>query len=197
LGSCGAGHGLLIEDELARAIQHESAAAVVYWWGVSRSAVRHWRKALGVTRTSNEGTHRLVLGAITATLEARFAEGPRRRGDSRPPAHQGAIWTADEIAHLGALSDAEVAQRTGRSTNAVLKKRTALGRPAVTTQGIPYARRFWRSEEDEAVRTLPPQDVARATGRSLEAVYQRKKALRRRREKVVVSGESHADCLNR
>jgi hypothetical protein len=178
-----AGHGLLIEDELARAVRHEAAAAVAYWWGVSRSAVRHWRKALGVTRTNNEGKHRLVLGAISATLKARFGAGPGRRGHSRSRTrYRAAIWTAEEIALVGALADAEVAQRTGRSTNAVLKKRNELGRPAVTARGVAYARRFWRAEEDEAVRTLPAQDAARATGRSLEAVYQRKKTLRRRGE---------------
>src|SRR5207249_3511763 len=57
------GYGLLIDDELARAVRHESAAAVAHWWGVHRTAVRRWRAALEVSRTNNEGTHRLVLGA--------------------------------------------------------------------------------------------------------------------------------------
>lgn len=128
------GTGLLIEDELARAIRHESAAAVAHWWGVHLSTVLNWRKALGVTRKNNEGTHRLVLGTITKTLEARFGDKPGRRGSSPFPARgRPAVWTPEEIVLLGALPDAEVAQKTGRSPSAVAKKRLQLGRAAVNS----------------------------------------------------------------
>jgi hypothetical protein len=170
--------GLLIDDELGRAIRHESATGVAYWWGLHRRTVLVWRKALGVTRTNNEGTHRLILRAIAKTLKARFGDGlgrSSRRGSSAFPARgRPAVWTRDEIVLLGALSDAEVAQRTGRSPSAVLKKRASLGRPAMTRQGGAYRTRFWTAEEDEAARTLSPQEAARVTGRSLRAVYKRK-----------------------
>jgi hypothetical protein len=39
------GRGLLIDDALARAVMHESAAAVSYWWGIHLSTVIHWRRA--------------------------------------------------------------------------------------------------------------------------------------------------------
>jgi hypothetical protein len=175
------GRGLLIDDELARAIRHESAMAVAYWWGVHLSTVIHWRKALGVTRTNNEGTHRLILGNIAQTLEARFGKvhgRSRRRGVSPFPARgHPAVWTPDEVALLGTLSDAEVAQKIGRSQSAVLKKRGRLGRAAVTAQGVAYSRRLWTAEADKAVRTLSPQEAARVTGRSLGAVYHRKQYL--------------------
>jgi hypothetical protein len=54
---------LLVDEELARAARRESAAAVGFWWGVSVGIVWRWRKALGVTRTSNEGSRRLILAA--------------------------------------------------------------------------------------------------------------------------------------
>jgi hypothetical protein len=116
------GRGLLIDDELARAIQHESVLAVAHWWGVSLSTVAHWRKALGVTRTNNEGTHRLVLGNIQATLDARFGG-------------RAAVWTAEELALVGALPDVEVSIRVGRRPEAVAKKRLSLGRPPIHTDG--------------------------------------------------------------
>jgi len=122
------GRGLLIEDELVRAILHESAA-VAYQWGLHQSTVLHWRKALGVTRKNNQGTYRLVLGAIGATLEARFGEGGPLRPRGRP-----AVWSPWEVALLGALSDREVARRTGPSVEAVGKKRLALGREPVRTR---------------------------------------------------------------
>jgi hypothetical protein len=169
------GTGLLIDDELARAIRHESASAVAYWWGVHLSTVIHWRTALGVTRTNNQGTHRLVLGAISETLKVRFGETPGGPRSSPFPARGcPAVWTPEEVALLGALSDAQVAQRTGRSQNAVMKKRSQLGRPPLTADGH---RKFWTPEENEAVRTLSAREAARITGRSLEAIRQRRRHL--------------------
>jgi hypothetical protein len=58
------GSGLLIDDELARAVRSESAAAVMFWWGVSCNAVWLWRKALGVEgRDGTEGSRRLIRAA--------------------------------------------------------------------------------------------------------------------------------------
>jgi hypothetical protein len=158
-----AGWGLLVDEELARAVRHESCAAVSHWWGVSRAAVRSWRRALGVTRTNNEGTRRLVLGAIEATLAARRC----RTG----------VWSPREVALLGALPDAEVARATGRSLSAVNKKRASLGRPALAAGGEKPRRVFWTEAEDEAARTLPTREAARRTGRSLEAVRRRRQKL--------------------
>ena len=94
--------------------------------GVSVSTVWHWRKALGVTRKNNQGTHRLVLGANGKTLESPFGVG----GPLRPRART-AGWAAWEVALLGAISDREVARRTGRSMEAVGKKRLELSRAPV------------------------------------------------------------------
>jgi hypothetical protein len=44
----GGGSGLLVEEELARAVRSEAAAALRYWWGVGSDAVWSWRKVLGV-----------------------------------------------------------------------------------------------------------------------------------------------------
>jgi hypothetical protein len=41
------GHpSVLVNDELARTVRHESAAAVCFWWGVSEGVIHRWRKAL-------------------------------------------------------------------------------------------------------------------------------------------------------
>jgi len=47
------GSGLLVDEELARAVRTESATAVKHWWGVSDKAVWHWRQALGVDCVNN------------------------------------------------------------------------------------------------------------------------------------------------
>ena len=41
----------------------------------------------------------------------------------------------------------------------------------------PKSWRHWTAQEDDLVRTLPPQEVARRTGRSLRAVYNRRNSL--------------------
>ena len=54
---------LLVDGELARAVRHESAAALRRWWGVSDGVVHRWRKAFGVSRTNCPGSQRLIRDA--------------------------------------------------------------------------------------------------------------------------------------
>jgi hypothetical protein len=72
------GHpGLLVDEELARAVRTESVLAIAYWWGVNDRVVFAWRKALGVEKL-NEGSARLRLG-LNRELAA------RKRGKRLPP----------------------------------------------------------------------------------------------------------------
>ena len=59
----------MVDDELARAVRSESAAAVQYWWGASSQAVKNWRRALDVDRVSNPGTNRLIRRSAQAGAE--------------------------------------------------------------------------------------------------------------------------------
>src|SRR5256885_289973 len=70
-GSRAAGKGILVEDELARAITHESATAIQFWWGVSRKTVSNWRQAMLIGRTGTEGSLRLIRQAALRGLNAR------------------------------------------------------------------------------------------------------------------------------
>ena len=171
------GHGVLVDEELARAVRNESATAISHWWGVSMGAVENWRKALGAaTRTKNPGTHRLVLGAVTATLEARRRKGRTARARSRPAT----VWSAKELALLGAAPDPEVAKRTGRSLDAVNKRRNSLGRAALT-EGPRGARTlFWNATDKALIGVLPDPEVAKRTGRSLMAVREGRRKLGRK-----------------
>jgi hypothetical protein len=66
---------LVVDEELARAIRHESAAAIRHWWGVSVGVVWRWRKALGVGRMDNKGSARLIQAAAAMGGEAFGARG--------------------------------------------------------------------------------------------------------------------------
>ena len=69
--------GLLVEEELARAVRCESVRAQSYWWGASPRAVWCWRQALGVPRF-NAGSLRLMRLVGQASADA-------TRGKPLPP----------------------------------------------------------------------------------------------------------------
>jgi hypothetical protein len=180
----GGGSGLLLDEELARAVRHESAAAVMYWWGASPRAVERWRRVLGVGRTDNEGTRRLMRAAAEKGGEAARERGlsdeecdERSRRALRlnlaqylHKGYHGPWWTAKERALLGRLPDDEVAAKVGRTPDAVRSQRQVLGIPN------PDSNR-WSEEEDGLVRALPAKEAAARTGRSLGAVYGRRREL--------------------
>jgi hypothetical protein len=162
--------GLLVDEELARAVRHESAVAVCQWWGVGKSSIQHWRKALGVGRMDSEGSRRLILANVQAVVAA--------RGDAPPGRPEDLLWGPEELALVGALPDAEVARRTGRTLNAVRVKRKLLGRP---NPEYPHYRHLpWTPEDDEAALSLPAAEVAARTGHTPGAVQTRKYKLRKR-----------------
>lgn len=169
----GGGKGLLVDDELARAIRHESVLAIRYWWGVSRNVVTRWRQALGVKLMDSEGTRRLKRAAIQAGIAGRHKGKLKRRLRKTVSldGEQGLLWTAEEQALLGVLPDKEVARRTRRSRTAVMVKRRKLGRPAVANP------RHWKRHEIALLGTAPDREVAARLGRSQSAVEHKRERL--------------------
>jgi hypothetical protein len=175
------GSGLLVDEELARALRHESAAAVIHWWRASSTSVWAWRKALGVIRADNEGTARLTRAAAAKGADAVKArewtvqERRRRRQVNAEKGLAGNLvlgyhaphWAPEDVALLGTIPDADVARRTGRTAAAVRQKREELGIPN------PGGNR-WRAEEIALLGTLPDREVARRVGRSLYSVTQKR-----------------------
>jgi len=142
LGGHGGGSGLLVNEELARAVRCESVLVIRYWWGASEMAVWRWRQALGV-KPFNEGSARLrqqlnrelsddlrgkklppeqVERRRRTALELGLRPVSLRPGGSQP-------WTAEERGLLGTAPDEEVATQIGRTEMAVQVKRIRLGIP--------------------------------------------------------------------
>ncbi len=71
----------MVDDELARAIRHESAAALRSSWGASEGVVWRWPEALVAGRVNCEGSQRLVRA--TPEQGARAEEGVGRRPAAR------------------------------------------------------------------------------------------------------------------
>ena len=136
--------GLLVDDELLRAIRTESAVALKHWFGVSTHTAWNWRKAFGVGQWATEGSRRLhkVLSEAGAEitrgqpLSLKQVEQRRQRaiklnlGRHLKPGYHGRRWTKQEMRLLGKLPDKKVANRIGRSVNGVRIMRTRLGIPS-------------------------------------------------------------------
>jgi hypothetical protein len=87
------GSGVLVDEELLRAIRNESSAALQYWFGVSEFTVWNWRKKFGVARWGTEGSRRLHQQVSEAGAD-------EVRGKKRPlAAIQKQIQTCRERAH--------------------------------------------------------------------------------------------------
>jgi hypothetical protein len=129
------GHpSLLVDEELARAVRNESAAALQHWWGVSDSVATRWRKALGVGRVNCPGSRRLIRDASEqGAAKVRGRELPpeqveRRRRTAREldlarhlshGYNRGPWWSPRELALLGTDEDDVIAARIGRTACAV------------------------------------------------------------------------------
>jgi hypothetical protein len=175
------GPGLLVDDELLRAIRHESAAAVMHWWRVSVSVVWSWRRAFQVTKVNNNGSNRLVRAAaekgaaVVRTREFTQAEREAKRRlaiDNDLQRHLRAvvredIWTEEEIALLGQLPDAKIARKIRRTVEAVRRKRGKLGLANPTTT-------HWTAEEIALLGTMFDDEVANRLGRSAASVTQKR-----------------------
>jgi hypothetical protein len=110
------GKGILVEEELARAIRNETAAALEYWWGVSEATVCKWRRTFGIGRNGTEGSRRLRREVALGGLNSRRKD---RWQDVR-------LWEDAELALLATHTDKEVAELTGRSLRAVAHQRQQL-----------------------------------------------------------------------
>jgi hypothetical protein len=172
---------ILLDDELARAVRHEAAAAIRHWWQVGVTLVWRWRKALGVGRMDSEGSRRLIQAAaeagadVTRGVQLSEQECERRSRTNREkglkrhlhPGYHGPRWTPQELALLGTLPDEEVAAQIGKTPGAVRVMRTRLGisNPAANS---------WTAEGIALLGTLPDGEVARLLGRSRAAVTQKR-----------------------
>lgn len=171
----GAHKSLVVFKDLAKAVRRESLISVCHWFGVSPATVRKWRRALGV-EANNEGTLRRRSEAsstpafrrkVLTKAWAKARDPVRRakiaaakRGKKRPP-H---VLEALRKANLGRPLTAEHRKKLIKAQ----RKRGA--RP-------PKAGRPWTAKEDALLRKLPAAEVAKRTGRTVQACYDRRRVL--------------------
>src|SRR5262245_21658146 len=132
-GTHGGGSGLLVTEELARAVRTESAAAVCHWWGVTPGVVWRWRKALGVGPMDSPGTRQARQAAAVRGGRAVRDQAIRRRRAlglrvpvGEPPPNSAPPWSAEEDELVRTLSPRAAARRTGRPLKAGYGRRQQL-----------------------------------------------------------------------
>jgi hypothetical protein len=174
VGKRGRARSLVVYGQLAEAVRRESGLAICHWWGLTPQTVSKWRKALGIGPVT-EGTSRLrrihalsPKGRAALKKAVAKARDPQRRlrialariGVPRPP-H---VVEAVRAAHLGMKHTAEARRKMSEA------QRRSGTRP-------PRAGRPWSAAEDLAVCALPPGEPAARTGRTLVAVWSRRRLL--------------------
>jgi hypothetical protein len=160
---------------LTRALRREAAQAVAHWWGVGKDRVLKWRKALGVGATT-EGTSRLRSDYCGEPwFEAARAKSVAKAGD---PERRGKIAAARRgQPRPRHVIEAMAAGRRGKPHDAETRRKMSEAHRRRGTRP-PAVGRLWTPEEDELARALTPAEAARRTGRTVEAVYSRRSALR-------------------
>jgi hypothetical protein len=131
------GSGLLVDEELLRAIRTESSLALQHWFGVNEA-----RKAFGIGQWATEGSRRLHAatsqrGAATLrgkklpkALVKRRIESRAANGFKMPKCWEKTGWQQWQLDLLGTAPHAELAARFGRTVTAVCVMRNRLNRPA-------------------------------------------------------------------
>jgi hypothetical protein len=138
------GSGLWVNQEMVRAIRTESAAALIYWFGVSSKVVWNWRKTFGVKGkfgtpgsdrahqvASLEGARSIKKKVWTPRellRKSKAAKGVGLKPGPRWTPENGG-WTPEEVALLGTDHDEVVGERIGRTADAVRCKRKMLRIP--------------------------------------------------------------------
>jgi hypothetical protein len=173
IGKRGRAKSLVVFKDLARAVRRESEAAVAHHWGVDKQTVGKWRKALGVGRVT-EGTSRLLsTHAQEPAVVAGLKRAQAKSGDPARRAKLAAAMRGKKVDRR--VVEALAAQRRGTRHREESRRRMSEAHRWRGT--LVPGTVVWAPEEDALVRSLPAAVAARRTGRSLVAVWQRRRVL--------------------
>ncbi len=144
----------------------------------SRQKIADARRGKPRPKSVIEALRRANLGhRATPEQRRKLSEAQRARPANSPRPRR--AWTEHEDSLCRTLVPSVVAAETGRSLHAVYLRRHRLGLPdrraeAYRERGPIRTVQQWNETEDEMVRTLPPQEAAQQTCRSLAAVRRRR-----------------------
>jgi hypothetical protein len=173
VGKKGRHKAIVVYGGLEEAIRRESASATAHHFGVGTYTIWKWRTALGIGAMT-EGTQRLK-----GVVHEGHLHGAREA--ARPMMSDPARRARIRAAKLGKARPPESARKTGaghrgmKHTEQARKKmsETHKARGTGGKTGKP-----WTEEEDGIVRKCDPLEATKRTGRTLKAVWSRRRKLR-------------------
>ena len=164
IGQNGRARSLVVFGALAKAVRREAAVAVACWWGRTPQTVTKCRKALEVEPLT-DGTHQLRSEQGVEHAQAGGLDAARAKANNPERCAKIAVarWGKPRPRHV-----IEMIRRcrTGESESEDARRKMSA---AQRQRGAwpPAAGRPWRNKEDELVRTRPPAEVVKRTGRTL------------------------------
>src|SRR5262245_9438152 len=110
---------------------------------------------------------------------------------------EGVVWRWRKALGVGPMDSPGTRQarqaagvRGGSAVHdAAEQRRRTVGLPVPPDDCAPEAAPPWSAIEDEFVRTLPPQEAARRTGRPVRAIYSRRQQLRQQGKGSIAAGQ--------
>jgi transposase-like protein len=178
VGAIKGGKSPVLYGSLVRAVKQEQAKDVAKAWGVGASTVNKWRRTLGVEKST--AGYRQRMKAYYRTPAGKRALKPMH-AKARDPGRRAKIAAAK----LGKprprwIIEAMAKARTGMKHSAASRAKMSATHKARGTRP-PWLNPAWSAREDRIVRSKPPAEAARLTGRTLSAVRNRRNKLRRER----------------
>jgi hypothetical protein len=173
VGKRGRAKALVVFKDLARAVRRESEVAIAHHWGVDKQTVGKWRKALGVGRVTEGTSRRLSDHAREPAVVAGLKKAQAKSGDPARRAKLSAAMCGKKMDRR--VVEALAAQRRGTRHREESRRRmseTHRRRGTLVPGTV-----VWAPEEDALVRSLPAAEAARRTGRTLGAVWSRRRVL--------------------
>ncbi len=164
------GRPIILCGDLVRAVKNESELAVMHHFGVAHSAVRKWRRALGVRR-QNEGSHALARAIALSRADDRLE---RAQANSKKPQALAKMSKSlkGRVQSPATLRAALKAAKGPRSEH-WKQKMAAYWKRRGHPPGHPESS-FWTPEEHALLGTATDAEVARRTGRTWSAVSSRR-----------------------
>jgi hypothetical protein len=173
VGKRGRAKSLVVCGGLVRAVRREAAVAVCHWWGITPQTVTKWRRALGVPE-HNDGTRRLRRENAPNSVLRPDVQAKARANAQMPEAR-----AKMGAANVGKPRPAHVrAAMNHRGRKASPEARTRMSAAHRRRGTVPSGTRVWSPAED-ALLGLPTKEVTERTGRTVFAVWERRRRLRR------------------
>jgi hypothetical protein len=173
VGKRGRARSLVAFKDLVRAVRRESEVAVAHHRGVDKQTVRKWRKALGVGKVTEGTSERLSDHAREPAVVAGLKKAQVKSGDPARRAKLAAAMGGRKMDRR--VVEALAAQRRGTRHREESRRKMSETHRRLGT--LVPGTVVWAPEEDALVRSLPAAEAARRTGRTLGAVWHRRRRL--------------------